>query len=475
MSPGDSVREGRASFDPAAAALVSSALLLLYWWTLLPGLGGTEDTPKFQYIGAALGTPHEPGYPLYILLSYVFSKLPIGILAYRINLLSAVCGAATGGIMFLSLRRLGVHAWIAAAIALGLGVGRTFWQHSVFAEVYTPAAALTAATFLALLTWDATRRTAWLYAAVTFACLAFGVHMVILGVVPALVLFVLATFSWRPPRRVLAITGLIVVAGIAQYGYVWLRTIQRAEYLEAKARTAWEFVDVLRAKQFQGITFADSSWVMLTRRLPAVAGEVRDELGLVAVAAALVGCGALLWNRPRLGILLGAGAIGPVFLLATLGEVAIGPILLAGEVPAWLLAGVGMDALRTAFSTVAPRWLSVVVAGCLAAGVPVAHTARNYAFNNHRHDAYYTDYFRALFQWIPSRAGFIDEEYVLNNMVMYQRYSSGRRNVRVGVPANIAAVESLRSERFDLFAFDRGRAALEGLAVFRPVPPLVGQ
>ncbi len=275
--------------------------------------------------------------------------------------------------------------------------------------------------------------------------------------------------------RVLAIAALIVLAGVAQYGYVWLRTIQHAEYLEATAHTVREFVDVLQAKQFQGITFADSPWVVLTRRVPAVASEVRDELGSVAVAAALVGCAALLWRRPRLGVLLGLGAIGPVLLLATLGDVAVGAILLAGEVPAWLLAGVGMDVLRTALSTMAPRWLSIVVAGCLATGVPVAHMARNFAFNNHRHDTYYTDYFRALFQWIPSRAGFIDEEYILNNMVQYQRYSTGRRNVRVAVPTDIATIESLRRQQFDLFAFDRGRAALEGLAVFRPIPPLAGQ
>ena len=63
----------------------------------------------FQFIGRVLGVAHNPGYPLYILLTHAFSYLPIGSLAYRINLFSALCGAIAVWLMFLASRRLGLR------------------------------------------------------------------------------------------------------------------------------------------------------------------------------------------------------------------------------------------------------------------------------------------------------------------------------------------------------------------------------
>src|SRR5512137_2372211 len=230
--------------DGAVAAGVFVLLFVLYLLTLLPGLGGTEDTPKFQYIGSVLGTAHDPGYPLYTMLTFAWSRVPLGTLAYRINVFSAIWGAAACALVFLSMRSLGVYRWTAAAVACAMGLGRTFWQHSVFAEVYTLAAALTAATVLALLWWDATRRLRWLYAAVAAASLAFGAHLIFVGSLPAIVLFVLFALGRRVPWRIAAFSALIVGAGLAQYGYVWVRTVQRAAYLEATVESPRDFVDM---------------------------------------------------------------------------------------------------------------------------------------------------------------------------------------------------------------------------------------
>ena len=199
------------------AAGVFLLLFAVYLATLLPGLGGTEDTPKFQYIGAVLGTAHDPGYPLYTLLTHAWSWLPLGTLAYRINVFSAVWGAAACAFVFLAMRSLRVRLWTAAGVACAMGFGGTFWQHSVFAEVYTLTAALMAATVLALLWWDATRRLRWLYAAVAAASLAFGAHLIVAGSLPAIVLFVLAALRWRLPWRIAVVSALIVLAGVAQY------------------------------------------------------------------------------------------------------------------------------------------------------------------------------------------------------------------------------------------------------------------
>src|SRR4051794_16344888 len=71
------------------------AALLVYIRTLAPGLTDDVDTAMFQFIGRVLGVAHNPGYPLFVLLTHGFSWVPIGSLAYRINLFSALLGGLT--------------------------------------------------------------------------------------------------------------------------------------------------------------------------------------------------------------------------------------------------------------------------------------------------------------------------------------------------------------------------------------------
>ncbi|HSJ52436.1 MAG TPA: DUF2723 domain-containing protein, partial [Anaerolineae bacterium] len=74
---------------PVATGAVA---LVVYLQTLLPGIGW-GDIARFQYVARVWGIPHRFGYPLYIALSRLFGALPVGDLAYRVNLMSAVFAA----------------------------------------------------------------------------------------------------------------------------------------------------------------------------------------------------------------------------------------------------------------------------------------------------------------------------------------------------------------------------------------------
>ena len=90
----------------ALTSLVSAASFALFLLTLAPGLIGLEDTPKFQFVGKVLGTAHNPGYPLYVVVSHVFGWLPFGNLGWRINLMSACFGALTVGLLQMTAMEL---------------------------------------------------------------------------------------------------------------------------------------------------------------------------------------------------------------------------------------------------------------------------------------------------------------------------------------------------------------------------------
>ena len=118
------------------AAFVALSLFALYAATA-PRTVALEDDGLFILSSYFLGIEHPPGYPLHTLLGKLFTLLPIGSVAYRVHLLSAVLGALTCAAVWLCARALIEGRIPAYVAALGLGVSRTFWSQAIIAEVYT--------------------------------------------------------------------------------------------------------------------------------------------------------------------------------------------------------------------------------------------------------------------------------------------------------------------------------------------------
>jgi len=123
--------------DVLLALCVSAAGLALYLRTLAPTVVTVfDDSPEFQLVCYLLGVAHPTGYPLYTLLGKLFTLLPWGDVAYRVNLLSAVCGALTLAGLALLVRELTGRRLAGAMAALALGVSPVFWSQATIAEVY---------------------------------------------------------------------------------------------------------------------------------------------------------------------------------------------------------------------------------------------------------------------------------------------------------------------------------------------------
>src|SRR5215210_9564119 len=99
---------------------------ILYYGTLAPtvlpyGAPSTLDSPMLQAEVAVLGVGHPTGYPTYMMLTHLFTYLPLGDPAFRVNLASAVYGTAAVLIIYLVGLRLSGMAVAAAAGALAFG------------------------------------------------------------------------------------------------------------------------------------------------------------------------------------------------------------------------------------------------------------------------------------------------------------------------------------------------------------------
>jgi hypothetical protein len=176
-----------------AALMAATASLLIFAGTLASDLSWQSfggDGGELVTASMTLGIPHPPGYPLYILLGRLFAFLPIGSIAARYSLFSAVAGSFAVGFVVLNLSKRNRLApgsplgLVAAGIALALTP--LVWSQAIIAEVYALNLAL-----LAFFLWTIVQRKSfWLIG------LAFG--LCITGHLSALMLLPLAL--WRVGR-----------------------------------------------------------------------------------------------------------------------------------------------------------------------------------------------------------------------------------------------------------------------------------
>jgi hypothetical protein len=162
-------------FDSVFALTLFVASFVLYVRTLAPSLL-YGDSAEFQTIAYTLGIGHPTGYPIYVLFAKLFTFIPIGEIAYRVNLFSAFCAALTVALVYLIIRKLVATNAAAVYGSLTLALTPLFWKHASIAEIYALSAACLAFILFAVLQWKLTNNSRWLFVAGLFGGLSLGIH-----------------------------------------------------------------------------------------------------------------------------------------------------------------------------------------------------------------------------------------------------------------------------------------------------------
>ena len=169
--------------------------LLFYLKTLAPTVlyydpSAFPDSVVLQIQAIVLGIPHTTGYPTWVMLTHLFTYLPVGDPAYRANLSSAVYAVAAVLFVYLLCLRLTRRAVPSCIAALLFGLSRDFWSQALITEVYTLNALFVALVIFLLLLWRDTRDERHLL----LACFSMGLsltnHLTSGLLLPAAVLFV---------------------------------------------------------------------------------------------------------------------------------------------------------------------------------------------------------------------------------------------------------------------------------------------
>ncbi|HSS34851.1 MAG TPA: DUF2723 domain-containing protein, partial [Patescibacteria group bacterium] len=211
MPPDDDLARRRwPALGPLAPAIVGLLSFVVYLRTLLPGIA-FGDWGEMQTISHVLGVAHPTGYPTYVILGWFAQLVPVGSVAFRLNVLSAILVATALATLCAIVRRLGVRPLLAAAMALALGAVGTVWAAATVAEVNPLHLLFCALLIHRALVWEADRRPRDLVLGGLLIGLSVGNHLLTLFVAPFVVVFVL----WVGRRELIARPWLVLPALLA--------------------------------------------------------------------------------------------------------------------------------------------------------------------------------------------------------------------------------------------------------------------
>lgn len=289
-----------------AAVILAAAAFSLYHSSLLPGLD-LGDSASLQFdAGRGTITPRE-GYPLYFAIAGLFvNGLPVE-RAHAANLASAAEAAAAIGLVLLAGCELAGSLGGGVVAALLLAGSYTFWSQAVTAEVYSLHILMATASLLALLWWYRKPSLGRLAAFFALFALGFGDHLSMVLLMPGFALFLLVAAPGGP-REMLRPRVLAMAVGIAalfamQYAWNFSSMFQEPGRPGVVGLFQNFWFDVTKT-DWRATMVATTPSSMNRERLAMCWFDLRQQVGIPGVVAALAGIVALFRRQWRLGLLL---------------------------------------------------------------------------------------------------------------------------------------------------------------------------
>ncbi len=383
------------------------------------------------------GVPHPPGYPTYILAGRLFSLLPFGEVAYRLNLMSALAGAAAVALAFRSalvLLRLvsepgrgasagagagrglagsGAREAAAAAGALSLAFAPVFWGQAMVAEVYAPSAFFAALSTYLLLSWlEAVERRGRPPSALRPVAAAFvlglgmGSHYMVAGV--ALPLAAAALWRARGRARIpWPALALAAVAGLGVFVYLPVSASRHPPVNWGDPSSLSGFLWNVTARPYRGYVYGIDLGLW-DNRLGDWAKQMVDQYQGVGVVLGLAGFWRLWrWDRVFAGA-LGLSFLGlcsyATFYLASDSFVFLVPALFVGSLAVAAGAYAVMAAVPRAWDARRAALAGALAAIGIVALVPGVSLARNYGDLDLSGDREARDFGPAVLSSVPPDA-----------------------------------------------------------------------
>lgn len=446
-------RRVRADWIIAAALFLLT--LVIYLRTLAPTVAYMfDDSLEFQLLASRMAIAHPTGYPLYSLLLKLATYLPMGDIAYRANLLSALSAAGAVLFTYLAARLITARFFSPNNLvgeiltrvpalfgALILAFGETFWSQAVIAEVYALQALLTAVMLWLVVRWGGERREergvkrervsprSSLLVISFFAGLMLTHHRMSVLIFPAIAVYVL-TIDRAVLKHPLTVLKMVAVFALPLLLYLYLpiRGTVTSSLDGAYQNTPDGFLNWVLGTAYT--VFISQNPFNQTRDAAYYFDLLINDFGALGLLLASVGFVALFLRAWREWILLALALLANLIFVLTYRVADINVFFIPTFVLVALFIAAGLAGLLWfAYYAFAPRWatMAATVGAVVLLLLPFALLRAHYARVDLSNKFDVIDYGRAaLSQRLPQNATIVG---ILGEMSLlrYLQENSGQR------------------------------------------------
>ncbi|RLG23822.1 hypothetical protein DRN85_08650 [Methanosarcinales archaeon] len=288
---------------------------ILYLTTVCPNMYW-RDAPEFEAVAYQLGIAHPAGSPLYTLITKIFTFLPFGNIAFKVNLASAFFGALlilltffliTECLEFLFPSKDKTLLLLSSTIATSFyAVSNSLWYNSIMAEVYTLQNCFIVSIAICLLKGlKKKEKLPFLYTGAFLFGLSTGAHIIMILYIPALLLFLWLFFRKHLPLSQLGIIIMFVILGASVYLYLPVRSSVDPYYDWGNPEKAKNFITHVTDRKDAKRHFFFSA-EKFTKTLKKYCRYYFEDFNVLGLILGLTGIITFLRKNPKLFLALGA-------------------------------------------------------------------------------------------------------------------------------------------------------------------------
>ncbi|MFC1727233.1 protein O-mannosyl-transferase family [Patescibacteria group bacterium] len=286
--------------------LVSVFFGAFYVFFQSPGVSG-GDAGDLVAAAAVRGVAHPPGYPLYTLLGWLLTKLPIGsTVAFRVGLLSSIPAGLSVGLAFLIFRRVTKSNLISLLTCFSLSFNYLFWVNAEVQEVFGLHLFFLFATLFLVLEWLKKPRLKIIYWLSLIVGLEFSHHHTYLLIFPALIFIFFINPKTRLKKsyfsvRFVLTNLLLFLLGASIYGYVFWASAGNPPINWDQVSDWPSFIRLITRADYGTFVYTTGAGISLKRGLLSTLGLVHflvSEFGLLGLSIIILG-GLSLYEKKK--------------------------------------------------------------------------------------------------------------------------------------------------------------------------------
>ena len=276
--------------------------LVIYILTLEPKLvGGDTGWYANQIPEMSLMVP--TGYPTFSMFLKLFTYLPIGDLAYRLNLFSAIFGALTILFLFLSINKLVKNEFISFISSMIFAFIVPFWEVANRLEFDTLNCFFIILLIFSAILYSENKTRKYLY--FFFFCLGLSLtnHPLAFFLVPAILLYVIIVNPGIfKSIKAIFISILFFILPLLSYFYLLIRSLQGYGEVNSFLRLFYYVTGRGVTGELHGGSFGDKSISLILKVLKDYLNMVYDTYGIVLIIIAVIGFIFLIRKNLKFGI-----------------------------------------------------------------------------------------------------------------------------------------------------------------------------